>query len=50
MGFTPGMDRFGYCRLLGRVHDGEASVRDIKESSERCDNHCARSRAREDRA
>lgn len=40
--FTPGMDRFGYYRLLERVHQGEATVEDIKAGSERYDNHyCA---------
>ncbi|MBT2384045.1 hypothetical protein [Streptomyces sp. ISL-11] len=37
--FTPGMGRFGYYRLLDRVARGEASVEEIKESSERFDNH-----------
>lgn len=44
VGFTPGMDRFDYYRLLGRVHDGEATVQDIKDSSEQYDNHYAESR------
>ncbi|MEV7017154.1 cupin domain-containing protein [Streptomyces sp. NPDC093991] len=40
--FTPGMDRFDYYRLLERVHRGEATVEDIRASSERYDNHyCA---------
>lgn len=37
--FTPGMDRFDYYRLLERVYQGEASVQDIRDSSERFDNH-----------
>lgn len=37
--FTPGMPRFDYLRLLGRVMRGEASVQEIKDSSERYDNH-----------
>jgi len=37
--FTPGMDRFDYYRLLERVFRGEASVQDIRDSSERFDNH-----------
>ncbi|GGP61220.1 cupin domain-containing protein [Streptomyces abikoensis] len=37
--FTPGMARFAYMRLLERVMRGEASPREIKESSERFDNH-----------
>ncbi|MFD0383209.1 cupin domain-containing protein [Streptomyces stramineus] len=37
--FTPGMGRFDYYRLLERVNKGEASVEEIKESSERFDNH-----------
>ncbi|MFD7238776.1 cupin domain-containing protein [Streptomyces syringium] len=37
--FTPGMDRFDYYRLLDRVNKGEASVEEIKASSERFDNH-----------
>ncbi|MFF7726036.1 cupin domain-containing protein [Streptomyces sp. NPDC008001] len=37
--FTPGMGRFDYYRLLERVARGEASVEEIKESSERFDNH-----------
>ncbi|MEV4439964.1 cupin domain-containing protein [Streptomyces sp. NPDC049577] len=37
--FTPGMARFDYLRLLGRVMRGEASPEEIKESSERFDNH-----------
>lgn len=37
--FTPGMDRFDYLRLLGRVLRGEADPKEIAESSERFDNH-----------
>ncbi|MEN8651412.1 cupin domain-containing protein [Streptomyces sp. 21So2-11] len=37
--FTPGMPRFDYLRLLGRVMRGEAGPQEIKESSERFDNH-----------
>ncbi|WP_171166544.1 cupin domain-containing protein [Streptomyces sp. I05A-00742] len=37
--FTPGMARFDYLRLLGRVMRGEASPQEIKDSSERFDNH-----------
>lgn len=37
--FTPGMDRFDYYRLLERVYRGEASVEDIRDSSEQFDNH-----------
>ncbi|MEU8999723.1 cupin domain-containing protein [Streptomyces caniferus] len=37
--FTPGMPRFDYLRLLGRVMRGEASPQEIKDSSERFDNH-----------
>ncbi|MET9604086.1 cupin domain-containing protein [Streptomyces sp. NPDC006512] len=37
--FTPGMDRFDYYRLLERVYRGGASVQDIRDSSERFDNH-----------
>ncbi|MEU4273197.1 cupin domain-containing protein [Streptomyces sp. NPDC026092] len=37
--FTPGMDRFDYYRLLERVYRGEASVQDIRDSSEQFDNH-----------
>lgn len=50
VGFTPGMERFDYYRLLGRVHDGAATVQDIKDSSEKYDNHYARSRAWDERA
>ncbi|MGW5973157.1 cupin domain-containing protein [Streptomyces sp. NPDC055186] len=42
--FTPGMDRFDYYRLLERVHQGEATVEDVKAGSEQYDNHyCASS-------
>ncbi|MEE1751563.1 cupin domain-containing protein [Streptomyces sp. SP18CS02] len=37
--FTPGMPRFDYLRLLGRVMRGEASPQEIKASSEQFDNH-----------
>jgi quercetin dioxygenase-like cupin family protein len=37
--FTPGLARFDYYRLLERVARGEATVQDIRESSERYDNH-----------
>ncbi|MFG3050453.1 cupin domain-containing protein [Kitasatospora sp. NPDC048239] len=37
--FTPGMARFDYLRLLGRVMRGEASPQEIKDSSEQYDNH-----------
>ncbi|MFJ9924340.1 cupin domain-containing protein [Streptomyces rubiginosohelvolus] len=37
--FTPGMVRFDYYRLLERVHRGEATVQEIKDSSEQFDNH-----------
>jgi quercetin dioxygenase-like cupin family protein len=37
--FTPGMPRFDYLRLLGRVMRGEADAQEIKDSSERYDNH-----------
>jgi quercetin dioxygenase-like cupin family protein len=37
--FTPGMGRFDYLRLLGRVMRGEADPKEIAESSERFDNH-----------
>ncbi|MGG8408307.1 cupin domain-containing protein [Streptomyces sp. 12297] len=39
VGFTPGMDRFDYYRLLGRVNAGEATFQDIRDSSEQYDNH-----------
>ncbi|MER8188325.1 cupin domain-containing protein [Kitasatospora sp. NPDC094015] len=37
--FTPGMARFDYLRLLGRVMRGEADPKEIAESAERFDNH-----------
>ncbi|MFD4692255.1 cupin domain-containing protein [Streptomyces sp. NPDC058463] len=37
--FTPGMPRFDYLRLLGRVMRGEADFQEIKDSSEQYDNH-----------
>lgn len=37
--FTPGLHRFDYYRLLERVNRGEATVGDIRDSSERYDNH-----------
>lgn len=37
--FTPGMDRFDYYRLLERVYRGEATVQEIRDSSEHYDNH-----------
>uniref|UniRef100_UPI003570C648 cupin domain-containing protein n=1 Tax=Streptomyces poonensis TaxID=68255 RepID=UPI003570C648 len=37
--FTPGLARFDYYRLLERVARGEASAEDIRDSSERYDNH-----------
>ncbi|KUH40197.1 MULTISPECIES: cupin domain-containing protein [Streptomyces] len=37
--FTPGMDRFDYYRLLERVYRGEATVQDIRDSSQLYDNH-----------
>ena len=37
--FSPGMPRFDYLRLLGRVMRGEASFEEIKKSSEQYDNH-----------
>ncbi|MEV8534848.1 cupin domain-containing protein [Streptomyces sp. NPDC051211] len=45
VGFTPGMERFDYYRLLGRVNAGEATVQDIKDSSPVYDNHYAESSA-----
>ncbi|MDA5285295.1 cupin domain-containing protein [Streptomyces sp. NPDC054904] len=45
VGFTPGMARFDYYRLLGRVRAGEATVQDIKDSSPVYDNHYAESEA-----
>ncbi|MBW5481113.1 cupin domain-containing protein [Streptomyces bambusae] len=43
VGFAPGMERFDYYRLLGRVNAGEATVADIKASSPVYDNHYAES-------
>jgi quercetin dioxygenase-like cupin family protein len=37
--FTPGMNRFDYLRLLGRVMRGEADAKEIAASAERFDNH-----------
>ncbi|MFF8731719.1 cupin domain-containing protein [Streptomyces sp. NPDC015171] len=37
--FTPGMPRFDYLRLLGRVMRGAASPQEIKDSSQLYDNH-----------
>ncbi|MFJ1753030.1 cupin domain-containing protein [Kitasatospora sp. NPDC088391] len=37
--FTPGLGRFDYLRLLGRVMRGEADPAEIRESAERYDNH-----------
>lgn len=37
--FTPGLHRFDYYRLLERVYRGEATIQDIRDSSERYDNH-----------
>lgn len=37
--FTPGMGRFDYLRLLGRVMRGEANAKEIAASAERFDNH-----------
>ncbi|WP_431683814.1 cupin domain-containing protein [Kitasatospora sp. KL5] len=37
--FTPGMERFDYLRLLGRVMRGEADPAEIAASSEQFDNH-----------
>ncbi|WP_026411337.1 cupin domain-containing protein [Actinomadura oligospora] len=37
--FTPGMERFDYYRLLERVYRGEATMQDIRDSSEKYDNH-----------
>ncbi|MER6750575.1 cupin domain-containing protein [Streptomyces fungicidicus] len=37
--FTPGMGRFDYLRLLGRVMRGEADGKEIAASAERFDNH-----------
>ncbi len=45
VGFTPGMGRFDYYRLLGRVRAGEATVQDIIDSQPVYDNHYAESDA-----
>ncbi|MEV7542683.1 MULTISPECIES: cupin domain-containing protein [unclassified Streptomyces] len=45
VGFTPGMGRFDYYRLLGRVRAGEATVQDIIDSQPTYDNHYAESEA-----
>ncbi|MFD8415592.1 cupin domain-containing protein [Streptomyces sp. NPDC059650] len=45
VGFTPGMGRFDYYRLLGRVRAGEATVQDILDSQPVYDNHYAESDA-----
>ncbi|MEU6929048.1 cupin domain-containing protein [Streptomyces sp. 2RAF24] len=37
--FTPGMGRFDYLRLLGRVMRGEADFQEIADSAEQYDNH-----------
>ncbi|MFC4053505.1 cupin domain-containing protein [Actinomadura syzygii] len=37
--FTPGLQRFDYYRLLERVYQGEATVQDIRDSSQQYDNH-----------
>ena len=37
--FTPGNDRFDYYRLLDRLARKEATVQELRESSERFDNH-----------
>ncbi|MEV7289855.1 cupin domain-containing protein [Streptomyces sp. NPDC093252] len=37
--FTPGLQRFDYYRLLERVYRGEATIQDIRDSSEQYDNH-----------
>ncbi|MFI6449215.1 cupin domain-containing protein [Kitasatospora sp. NPDC050543] len=37
--FTPGMERFDYLRLLGRVMRGETPPSEIAASSEQFDNH-----------
>lgn len=37
--FTPGMGRFDYLRLLGRVTRGEADPKEIAASAEQYDNH-----------
>ncbi|XVQ15511.1 cupin domain-containing protein [Spirillospora sp. CA-255316] len=37
--FAPGLHRFDYYRLLERVYRGEATVQDIRDSSQQYDNH-----------
>ncbi|MBF6352466.1 MULTISPECIES: cupin domain-containing protein [Nocardia] len=37
--FTPGLHRFDYYRLLERVYRGEATVQEIRDSSQQYDNH-----------
>ncbi|SUA44967.1 Uncharacterised protein [Nocardia africana] len=39
MVFTPRLHRFDYDRRLEQVHRGEASVEEIRASSQRYDNH-----------
>ncbi|KAA0023582.1 cupin domain-containing protein [Antrihabitans cavernicola] len=36
---TPGVERFDYFRLLGRIRDGEATADDLMASQDRFDNH-----------
>lgn len=36
---TPGIERFGYFRLLERLHRGEASLEELLDSQELYDNH-----------
>ena len=36
---TPGVERFDYFRLLGRLGKGEATLDELLESQERFDNH-----------
>ena len=36
---TPGVERFDYFRLLGRIKDGEATYDDLMASQDRFDNH-----------
>ncbi|RSN36056.1 cupin [Amycolatopsis sp. WAC 01416] len=37
--FIPGVERFGYFRLLEKVGHGEATVQDLLDSQEKFDNH-----------
>ncbi|MEU3271181.1 cupin domain-containing protein [Saccharomonospora sp. NPDC006951] len=37
--FTPGVERFGYFRLLDRVRNGDAPRSDLLDAQERYDNH-----------